>query len=349
MTRLRQTIAQRLKEAQNTAAMLTTFNEVDMSAIMKIRAEYKDIFEPGNYFLELQPNRLEKQEILNPILAQLAKDCGVPIVATNDCHYVDRTEAHAHEVLMCMGQGRTLDDPKRMKHDCDEFFIKRPDEMAPSFTQTRGAENGAASRGCEASSISGPERRISAFPPAPGRPRRTARVAHRGSRSAYRAAQSAVAILRRRYRARSTTARGHHPLPSRSIPPRPKFFRHAKTSGPACRRAWSDSVRARLVASSLSSGPRPIRYPAFERFLTRGVSMRTSLRLCMDRRDRCPLGEDRYGEDRVGPIATVHSSMRAGSSRRCRVWAGASRRARGRSHPRVPRSRCRRRSRAADL
>jgi DNA polymerase-3 subunit alpha len=97
--------------------------------------EYKDIFEPDSYFLELQPNRLEKQEILNPILAQLAKDCGVPIVGTNDCHYVNRSEAHAHEVLMCMGQGRTLDDPKRMKHDCDEFFIKRPDEMAGYFQQ----------------------------------------------------------------------------------------------------------------------------------------------------------------------------------------------------------------------
>src|SRR5690606_28597066 len=97
--------------------------------------EYKSIFEPGCYFLELQPNRLENQEKINPILAQLARDCGVPIVATNDCHYVNRDEAHAHEVLMCMGQGRTLDDPKRMKHECDEFYINRPEEMAPYFSQ----------------------------------------------------------------------------------------------------------------------------------------------------------------------------------------------------------------------
>ncbi|MBV1861238.1 MAG: DNA polymerase III subunit alpha, partial [Nannocystaceae bacterium] len=97
--------------------------------------EYKDIFEPGCYFLELQPNRLENQEKINPLLAQLARDCGVGIVGTNDCHYVNREEAHAHEILMCMGQGRTLDDPKRMKHECDEFFIKRPDEMQPYFQQ----------------------------------------------------------------------------------------------------------------------------------------------------------------------------------------------------------------------
>src|SRR5690606_33390898 len=106
--------------------------------------EYKDIFEPGSYFLELQPNRLANQERINPILAQLARDCGVPIVATNDCHYVNREEAHAHEVLMCMGQGRTLDDPKRMKHECDEFFIKRPEEMTPYFTQYPEAMENAA-------------------------------------------------------------------------------------------------------------------------------------------------------------------------------------------------------------
>ncbi len=96
-------------------------------------SEYKSIFAPGKYFLELQPNGLDTQERVNEALAQLSRDCGVPIAATNDCHYVDRSEAEAHEVLMCMGQGRTLDDPKRMKHSCSEFYLKRPEEMQPYF------------------------------------------------------------------------------------------------------------------------------------------------------------------------------------------------------------------------
>jgi DNA polymerase-3 subunit alpha len=104
-------------------------NSGDMDAAREKVLEYRDIFEPGSYFLELQPNGMEAQERLNPILAELGESCDVPLVATNDCHYVNREEAHAHEVLMCMGQGRTLDDPKRMKHECDAFYIKRPDEM----------------------------------------------------------------------------------------------------------------------------------------------------------------------------------------------------------------------------
>jgi DNA polymerase-3 subunit alpha len=115
--------------------------------------EYRDIFEPGMYFLELQPNGMEAQERLNAALAELGESCDVPLVATNDCHYVNRDEAHAHEVLMCMGQGRTLDDPKRMKHECDAFYIKRPDEMQPYFSQyPQAIANAARSRRCATSS-----------------------------------------------------------------------------------------------------------------------------------------------------------------------------------------------------
>jgi DNA polymerase-3 subunit alpha len=126
-----------------------------MDAAREKVLEYRDIFEPGSYFLELQPNGMEAQERLNPILAQLGESCDVPLVATNDCHYVNREEAHAHEVLMCMGQGRTLDDPKRMKHECDAFYIKRPDEMQgvlqplPAGLRQRLRDRGALQRRAE--------------------------------------------------------------------------------------------------------------------------------------------------------------------------------------------------------
>ena len=114
-------------------------NAGDMDGARTTVQEYASIFEPGNYFLELQPNGMALQEKVNAALAQMGADTGVPLVATNDCHYVNQDEAHAHEVLMCMGQGRTLDDPKRMKHECDAFYIKRADEMAPYFRQYPGA------------------------------------------------------------------------------------------------------------------------------------------------------------------------------------------------------------------
>src|SRR5690606_2867524 len=84
----------------------------DMDAARETVLEYKNIFEPGQYFLELQPNGMEAQERVNASLAQLGRDLDVPLVATNDCHYVNRKESHAHEILMCMGMGRTFDDPK---------------------------------------------------------------------------------------------------------------------------------------------------------------------------------------------------------------------------------------------
>src|SRR5690606_3268934 len=107
----------------------------DMAAARETVLEYKNIFEPGQYFLELQPNGMEAQERVNASLAQLGRDLDVPLVATNDCHYVNRKESHAHEILMCMGMGRTFDDPKRLRHDCDEYFIKTPQEMLGYFSR----------------------------------------------------------------------------------------------------------------------------------------------------------------------------------------------------------------------
>ena len=107
----------------------------DMDGARERVREYADIFEPDSYFLELQPNGMEQQERVNAALAQLGRDLGVGTVATNDCHYVNRKEAHAHEVLMCMGMGRTINDEKRLKHDCTEFFIKTPQEMWSYFSR----------------------------------------------------------------------------------------------------------------------------------------------------------------------------------------------------------------------
>jgi DNA polymerase III subunit alpha len=91
--------------------------------------DYKAIFEPGHFFLEMQFNGYPEQAKLNQFYKQLAKDEGIPLVATNDSHYMDRRDAKAHEILMCIQTGRTLAENDRLKHVADELFFKTPQEM----------------------------------------------------------------------------------------------------------------------------------------------------------------------------------------------------------------------------
>jgi DNA polymerase-3 subunit alpha len=96
--------------------------------------EYKDIFAPDHFYLELQENGLAEQKIANDHMKQLSRDEGVPLIATNDCHYKLREDAAAHDVLMCIQHGRARNDPKRHRHDTDAFYIRSPDEMAALFS-----------------------------------------------------------------------------------------------------------------------------------------------------------------------------------------------------------------------
>ncbi len=95
--------------------------------------EFEDIFGKGNFFLEMQPNGLEEQEQVNGHLVELSKKTGIPLVATNDCHYLNQTDARAHEILMCVQQKKTIHDEKRLHHRNDAFFVKTPAEMEAYF------------------------------------------------------------------------------------------------------------------------------------------------------------------------------------------------------------------------
>ncbi len=96
--------------------------------------EYRDMFEPGHFFLEVQSNGLPEQNRTNAALAQLAKDVGVGTLATADCHYVTREQARAQEILMAIASGKTLADEKRMRHDTDRLYIMSPDEMRAALS-----------------------------------------------------------------------------------------------------------------------------------------------------------------------------------------------------------------------
>ena len=105
----------------------------DFAGAERSAREYMDIFGRDNYFIEVMDHGLPEQRKIVPDLMKLAGVLGVPAVATNDCHYLERTDSAAHEILLCIGTGRTLDDSKRMKFYNDEFFVKSPEEMMEAF------------------------------------------------------------------------------------------------------------------------------------------------------------------------------------------------------------------------
>jgi DNA polymerase-3 subunit alpha len=110
-----------------------TLSEKGWKAAVEVARSYKEIFEPGMYFLELQSNGLEAQEQLNDDLIRMSKKLDIPLVATNDCHYLDRKHCLAQEVLMCIQQGRTLEDEKRIRHTTDQLYLKTAEEMEQTF------------------------------------------------------------------------------------------------------------------------------------------------------------------------------------------------------------------------
>jgi DNA polymerase III subunit alpha len=93
----------------------------------------RDIFGKGNFFLEIQDQGLEIEQRVNPELVRLSKETGIPLVATNDCHYLHHEDAHAQEVLLCIQTGKTMGDTNRMKFQTDQFYFKTAAEMAQVF------------------------------------------------------------------------------------------------------------------------------------------------------------------------------------------------------------------------
>jgi DNA polymerase-3 subunit alpha len=94
---------------------------------------YREIFGPDRFYLELQYQQLAEQRSLNRNLAKLASECGVPLVATNDVHYLNREDAEAHDVLLCIQTGKTVEDTNRMRFSTSEFYLKTPEEMGEIF------------------------------------------------------------------------------------------------------------------------------------------------------------------------------------------------------------------------
>src|SRR6202521_3378984 len=95
----------------------------------------RDIFGKSNFFLEVQDQGLEIDGPVNRELVRLSRESGIPLVATNDCHYLTRADARAQEILLCIQTGKTISDPQRMRFATDQFYFKTAEEMAQVFRE----------------------------------------------------------------------------------------------------------------------------------------------------------------------------------------------------------------------
>jgi DNA polymerase III subunit alpha len=122
-----------------------TLEKNGVAAAEEVAREYASMFAPGDFYLELMPTPMKEQETLNGELVRMGKKLGIPLVATNDCHYVNRADAAAHDVLMAIQTGKSLKDEKRLKHVVDSYYMKSPSEMDTAFKDVPEAvENTAA-------------------------------------------------------------------------------------------------------------------------------------------------------------------------------------------------------------
>src|ERR1700736_968988 len=96
---------------------------------------YEDLFGKGNYFLEIQDHGLAPDKAVCDYLFKLERELNIPLIATNDSHYVASDDSRAHEILLCVQTAGSMNDPKRFKFDTQEFYIKSADEMYRTFSE----------------------------------------------------------------------------------------------------------------------------------------------------------------------------------------------------------------------
>src|SRR5580692_3092773 len=105
----------------------------------RISHEYVDLFGRGNFFLELQDHGLEPDARVLPLINRLSADTGIPMVATNDSHYLRQDDARAHEIMLCIQTAKTMSDPDRLRFEQPAFYLKSREEMMALFGEVEHA------------------------------------------------------------------------------------------------------------------------------------------------------------------------------------------------------------------
>ncbi|MEE9543820.1 MAG: DNA polymerase III subunit alpha, partial [Thermodesulfobacteriota bacterium] len=107
-----------------------------MEEAAKAAGEYKEIFNNNRFYFELQHNGMEVQEKVNALMIDLGRKLDIPLVATNDCHYLKKEDAKNHDALLCIQTGTTVNATNRMRFATEEFYVKSPEEMIEAFKDT---------------------------------------------------------------------------------------------------------------------------------------------------------------------------------------------------------------------
>lgn len=111
----------------------------DLDAAVKCAMKYDSLFGRGNYYLEIQANTTSEQATVNASLIKMSRETGIPLAATNDCHYLRQEDAEAQDILLCISTAARIDDENRMKMSCDEFYVKSETEMRRFFSEVPDA------------------------------------------------------------------------------------------------------------------------------------------------------------------------------------------------------------------
>ncbi len=111
----------------------------DYEKAVELSNNLNRIFGQGNFYLEIQHNGINEQNLVNQQLIKMSGELGIPLVATNDAHYLTKENAKSHEILLCIQTGKTINDDNRMRFNTDEVYVKSPEEMYDNFKNVKQA------------------------------------------------------------------------------------------------------------------------------------------------------------------------------------------------------------------
>ena len=289
----------------------------------EVAREYADVFEPGSFFLELQQNRLPEQQDVNEGLLEIARQTGLGLVCTNDCHYLDPEDAKAHDILLCIQTRAKVSDENRLRHEVDEFYLKSAEEMEDAFAHVPQALENVASI-ADACNVELPlgDKHLPIYqvPVGYDRPRYLAKLAHDG--------------LDRRFEEQEIPEEEHTSYRERlegeldviNTMNFPGYFlivwdiiNFAKQQGVPVGPGRGSGAGSLVAYSLRITDLNPIPYGLlFERFLNpERVSMPDfDIDFCRNRRDEViRYVTEKYGADNVGQIATFNSLKARGAVR----------------------------------
>ncbi len=105
----------------------------------RLANQYVDLFGSGNFFLEMQDHGLDQDKLVLPAIRRMSSETGIPLVVTNDAHYLEHDDVRAHEILLCIQTGKTMSDPNRMRFSTPDFYVKSRAEMMSLFGEVEDA------------------------------------------------------------------------------------------------------------------------------------------------------------------------------------------------------------------